>query len=337
MNYKGAEGLEFGGGNTKLDPAVLAELPAGCTVLSTDGHGVSFWANTARIDVRLTDETEQSFFIKVLSGETGKNMVQAEFESMNAIHSVLPDFAPKPIAYGPYQTLSETYFFLCEFRDMTDELPDPNEFTARLAYLHQQSISPTGKFGFHTTTYAGNLPQMVEWEERWEIFFAKSLRQAFDLEIAAKGSDPELEELIPVLFDKVIPRLLRPLESDGRSVKPSLVHGDLWYANAGLDASTGRSLIFDACCFYAHNEYEFGQWRPACNRFDEKFLQAYHQRLKPSQPEEDYEGRLDLYKLRFNTHVSALFFENQTLREQVLGDIRDLVQRYGGDAGKPPN
>ena len=104
------------------------------------------------------------------------------------------------------------------------------------------------------TTYTGNLPQINEWEASWEIYFTKSMRLALELEIKAKGPDPELDKLVPVLFEKVIPRLLRPLESDGRSVKPSLVHGDLWYANSGIDVATGESLIFDACTFYAHNE-----------------------------------------------------------------------------------
>ncbi|KAK4209028.1 protein-ribulosamine 3-kinase, chloroplastic [Rhypophila decipiens] len=335
MNYSGAPGLEIGGGSI-LDPAVMANLPAGSKVLSTEGHGVSFWANTGRIDVeiplpdRAGEFEDKCFFIKVLSGETGKNMVKAEYESMKAIHSVSPDFAPNPIAYGEYEILPGTFFFLCEFRDLLDELPEPDEFTGRLAALHQNSKSPTGNFGFHTPTYPGNLPQFVEWEDSWEVFFAKSLRQALDFEIKAKGRDDEMEALLPAIFDRVIPRLLRPLETDGRSVKPSLVHGDLWYANSGIDAESGGSLIFDACCFYAHNEYEFGQWKPACNRFDDKYLEAYHQRVNRSAPEEDYDGRLDLYKLRFNVHVSALFFDNQTLRKQVLGDIRDLVIRYGG-------
>jgi len=60
-----------------------------------------------------------------------------------------------------------------------------------------------------------------------------------------------------MLFDKVIPRLLRPLETNGRTVKPCLVHGDLWYGNAGVNAGTNASLVFDACCFYAHNECWF--------------------------------------------------------------------------------
>ncbi|GAB1200665.1 hypothetical protein APSETT444_010039 [Aspergillus pseudonomiae] len=138
---------------------------------------------------------------------------------------------------------------------------------------------------------------MNEWEDSWEVFFAKNMRMALDLEIKAKGPDPELDYLIPILFDKVIPRLLRPLESDGRSVKPSLVHGDLWYGNSGIDVQTGEPLMFDACSFYAHNEYEFGQWRPVCNRFGEEYLAAYHSYVQKSAPEEDYDGRLDLYKL----------------------------------------
>jgi fructosamine-3-kinase len=183
-------------------------------------------------------------------------IVHGEFESMSAIHRVLPRFVPKPIAYGTYSTDPDTHFFICEFRDMTKDMPDPDQFAAALSTLHQKSQSPTGMFGFHVTTYAGNLPQMVTWDKSWESFFAKSLRNALDQEIDVKGSDEEFDVLIPALFNKVIPRLLRPLESDGRTVKPCLVHGDLWYANSGIDASTGEPLLFDACCFYAHNECE---------------------------------------------------------------------------------
>ncbi|KAJ5319961.1 hypothetical protein N7508_000244 [Penicillium antarcticum] len=159
------------------------------------------------------------------------------------------------------------------------------------------SVSPTGKFGFYITTYAGNLPQFVAWEDSWEAFFAKTMRQALDLEVERKGPSEELDTLSHSLFGKVIPRLLGPLESDGRIVKPSLIHGDLWYANAGIDVDNDRPLVFDACCFFAHNEYEFGQWRPACNRFGDEYVAAYSTFTQISPPEEDFEGRLDLYRL----------------------------------------
>jgi hypothetical protein len=60
--------------------------------------------------------------------------------------------------------------------------------------------------------------------------------------------------LLPALFDKVIPRLLRPLESNGRKVEPSLVHGDLWYGNAAVIDETGDPIVFDPSSFWAHNE-----------------------------------------------------------------------------------
>lgn len=198
----------------------------------------------------------------------------------------------------------------------TDVMPDPHKFAARLSKLHEESNSPDGKFGFHVTTYAGNLPQFVGWEESWEVFFAKSMRYALDLEIGRKGASEELDVLSRALFERVIPRLLRPLESDGRKVKRSLVHGDLWYANAGVDVGSGEPLVFDACCFFAHNECqssyktlatadadeieledEFGQWRPACNKFGDEYIAAYHKFAPPSPPKEDFEGRLDLYRL----------------------------------------
>lgn len=285
-------------------------------MISTEDHGVSIWASTGRIDVELADGTLQSFFIKVISKDVGKNMVHGEFESMKAIHTLLPCFAPKPIAWGTYETIMDTHFFLCQYREMIDEMPDPYKFTALLADLHENSESTNGKFGIHITTYCGNLPQTNEWETSWETYFTKNMRWALKLELEAKGPNPELDILVPALFDKVIPRHLRPLESEGRFVKPSLVHGDLWYANSGIDVGTGESLIFDACSFYAHNECkskepsgcnsiddahmledEFGQWRPICNRFGAEYLAAYRSYIRVSPPVEDYDGRLDLYKL----------------------------------------
>ncbi|KAJ5953998.1 hypothetical protein N7501_008277 [Penicillium viridicatum] len=55
------------------------ELPEGCKVTSTENHGVSFWAQTGRIDVLLRDGTPQSFFIKAISKELGMNMTRVNF------------------------------------------------------------------------------------------------------------------------------------------------------------------------------------------------------------------------------------------------------------------
>ena len=75
------------------------------------------------------------------------------------------------------------------------------------------------------------------------------------LEREPQGPSEELEELCEPLLEKVIPRLLRPLETGGRHIEPCLVHGDMWYGNVSSETDTGEPIVFDATAVYAHNEY----------------------------------------------------------------------------------
>lgn len=82
-----------------------------------------------------------------------------------------------------------------------------------------------------------------------------------DLDAKARGESEELKRLEGDFFEKVIPRLLRPLEDEnlGRSVKPVLLHGDLWIGNAGMEENRtkeGNCVLFDSSAFYGHNECE---------------------------------------------------------------------------------
>ena len=64
------------------------------------------------------------------------------------------------------------------------------------------------------------------------------MKRMLTLERAAQGPSPELDELVPKLYEKVIPRLLRPLEIGSNPMEPLLIHGDLWYGNCCTDSST---------------------------------------------------------------------------------------------------
>lgn len=81
-------------------------------------------------------------------------MLRGEYESSKIIYNLMNDFLPKPYGFGKYKVSSPpTYFYLSEFVDMdVTAAPDPAEFTARLAQMHQLSESPTGKFGFSVQT-----------------------------------------------------------------------------------------------------------------------------------------------------------------------------------------
>lgn len=170
------------------------------------------------------------------------------------MQSISPDFVPKPIAWGSCKSWPDSHFYLCEFRNLGEELPEPPVFCQKLAELHKNGVSPNGKFGFHVVTYNGNLPQENGYTDTWEEFFANGLKHMLRLNFEAAGPSKQLEELIPSMFEKVIPRLLRPLETGGNSVTPSLVHGDLWCGNVAVDMNDDTPLAFDPSCFWAHNE-----------------------------------------------------------------------------------
>lgn len=182
----------------------------------------------------------------------GREALKGEFEGTSAIASITPDFVPTPIGWGTFKSSPDTHFYLCKFHDLAEELPDPGAFCAKLAKLHRSSSS--SKYGFHIVTYNGDLPQENSYTDTWEEFFANGLRHMFKLNLDRGGPCDELEQLMPAMFEKAIPRLLRPLETCGNSIKPSLVHGDLWCGNAAVDQETNQPLVFDPSCFWAHNE-----------------------------------------------------------------------------------
>jgi fructosamine-3-kinase len=102
--------------------------------------------------------------------------------------------------------------------------------------------------------YGGRNPQTFPVSKTWEECFSKGLDNIFDMEEKVQGADEEMRQLREGLMTKVIPRLLRPLETEGRTLIPTLVHGDMWQGNVAVDKATGRPIIFDATPLYAHHE-----------------------------------------------------------------------------------
>lgn len=214
-------------------------------------------------------------------------MIEGEFESLKAIHAVSPSFCPEPYYWGKLeQEEPESYFFLAEFREVGEQPPDPVRFTSRLAELHKNSQSPNGKFGFHTTTCHAKITQLTDcWEESWSVLYQKQLAHMIKLDEEKHGLWPEFQQLCKITAEKVIPRLLQPLQNDGRSIKPCLVHGNLWDENTATDMNTGEPFVFDASSMYAHSEYETGNWRAARHRLSAKsYIRNYKRYFAVSEP-----------------------------------------------------
>ena len=173
---------------------------------------------------------------------------------MTALHKTSPTLCPKPIAFGTYVSTPDVWFYLSEFVDMVDEAPSSDEFAQTIAELHKHGVDPDGMFGWPHPVFSGTSAQIFPLSKSWEETFSRGIQQTFALETASQGHDDELSRLETALVEKVIPRLLRPLQTEGRNIMPTLVHGDLWDGNVALDADTGDAIIFDPTAMYAHNE-----------------------------------------------------------------------------------
>jgi protein-ribulosamine 3-kinase len=227
-------------------------------------------------------------------------MMEGEFSSITTIYNLIPSFVPKPLAWGKFELASpDTYFFLCDFVEMSTDMPDPVKFCARVAELHRKGVSPTGKFGFHITTVHGKTEQPVSWDDNWTRYFTRLISHFFAKDLLSNGPWPEYEAAFKRLVDDVIPQVLDPLTSEGRSIRPSLVHGDLWEGNATTDLVTDEPMVFDAAAMYAHNEYELGMWRREIIGFGKPYFKQYLRNMPPSEPVEQWDDRNALYSLKF--------------------------------------
>ncbi|KAL4879790.1 NADP-dependent oxidoreductase domain-containing protein [Aspergillus karnatakaensis] len=308
MDFEAESGA---GQRLAIDALILSEIPFFNRPLTVTSHGSSAWASSFRIDV-CDNAIWESFFMKVSRGDHGREALRGEFESTTAIHAVVGDFSLKAIGWGSFKQLPGAHYYFCRFHELSDELPEPEDFCKEVANLHLKSEAPNGKFGFHIATYNGDLPQDNTYTDTWEQFFINGFKHMIKLNIIRGGPWPALEGLEAAMVEKVIPRLLRPLETAGRLTKPALVHGDLWCGNTAIDTSTDRPLIFDPSSFYAHNE---------------RYFNTYHSYVPKSAPEEDYDDCNALYSL-FNLQAAALFPEVGSFRDSVIDGMKTLVQKY---------
>jgi fructosamine-3-kinase len=220
---------------------------------------MSDYCNTYRIEVELPDGSSEVFFEKEGAGEKGRGCVESAFTSESATYEFAPEHVPRPVTMGTYKSHPDKHFFLAQFIEMIeDDIPRPESYMAAVAALHSRSMgkSPSGKFGFPVNTRFGDLEQDNSWTASWEEYWTRQMGDFLNREDAAHNGEPhkELERLRPLFFEKVLPRYLRPLESDGRSVTPCLIHADLWPGNVKYMSDGDTVCMYDACAMWAHNE-----------------------------------------------------------------------------------
>ena len=162
---------------------------------------------------------------------------------------------------------------------------------------HAQAI-----FGFPVTIFCGSTPQNNAYKSSWAEFYAENRLLTIGTIIEERhGSDNELRTWIEKTAVEVVPKLLRNghLGKD-RGILPVLVHGDLWSGNKGRgrleESGQIEDIIFDPSSCYAHSEYEIGIMK-MFGGFSASFFDEYHQLLPKTEPQKEYDDRVNLYQL----------------------------------------
>ncbi|KAI1455462.1 Fructosamine kinase-domain-containing protein [Annulohypoxylon moriforme] len=312
---------------TVLDQAILSALPAKCEVVSVTQHGKTNWSTGLRIDVEVDNE-EQQFFIKVVERPELVGMSEAEYEGQKALVTYIPNNAITPVGWGFLENDTSKSFFLTHFRHLRARSPPALQFLEIIKKLHLSSVSPTGKFGFHVTTFYGPPPMINDWTDNWEEYFTRQFRANLVYAQRERGENPELQTLAEEFIEKVIPRLLRPLQTGGRSIKPSLCHGNLWDGNIQIDVETKQPIIYDSCCFYGHNEMDLQCMGDPRYALGMEFIDLYKDEIGASEPRQDFYDRHALYALRNNICTAGMWPQWAPLLTTAKEEMRRLLSKY---------
>ncbi|ATY58610.1 Fructosamine Ketosamine-3-kinase [Cordyceps militaris] len=242
-----------------LDVSILAALPTGCEVISVTPHGDTHvsdlstnspfraeltdmeWSTGLRIDTR-SENGDKSYFVKIIDGEELVGMAEAEYEGQKAIAALIPENSVRPVSWGYMAGTRTRSWFLAEYRRLRAGPPALARLLPVVRRIHEGSAD---RFGFHVTSFFGPPPMQVGWLDSWEAFWVREFRSVLVFVEARLGGrrDAALQALADELVHKVAPRLLRPLQTGGRSIRPSLCHGDLWDGNIQVDADTGEPVL----------------------------------------------------------------------------------------------
>ncbi len=212
---------------------------------------------------------------------------------------------PKVIAY---KNIKNIEILLIEWIDMKNF--DQKKLGKGLGEMHLNSTESNPKiFGYPIEGFIGISDQKKGWEDNWIDCFL-NLRIIPQLSIL-KSNVLDVET-INTVKEKIKSELLI------HQPKNTLVHGDLWSGNVGVDKS-GKGVIFDPASWWADNEVDIAMTR-LFGGFRKEFYEEYH-KIFPLK--EGFEKRITIYNFYHILNHANIF--GGSYFNQVKDYVKEIV------------
>lgn len=208
------------------------------------------------------DSTRGPLFVK--HGDAANlQMFQAEVDGLAELSRARAVRVPDVLAIGEHDG---TAFLALEWIDLHGASASSEaKLGERLAAQHRVTQE---KFGWHRDNTIGSTPQANRLTDDW-VEFLREQRLLPQLALASKnGAGPDLIDSGYALCERLKHFFV------AYQPAPSLLHGDLWGGNWGVDAS-GHPVLFDPAVYFGDREADLAMTR-LFGGFGPSFYAAYH-------------------------------------------------------------
>ena len=204
-----------------------------------------------------------------------------------------------------YKNVKNIEILLMEWIDMQNL--DQKRLGKGLGEMHLKSAeSNPNMFGFPVEGFIGTTVQKKGWEDNWADCFL-NLRILPQLSILENN----------FLDNDTINKVKEKIKSELINHQPinSLIHGDLWSGNIGIEKS-GKGVIFDPASWWADNEVDIAMTK-LFGGFKKEFYEEYH-KIFPIK--KGFENRIIIYNFYYILNHANMFGGG------YLNQVKDYVK-----------
>ena len=236
------------------------------------------------------DGIPKKVFAKVNQGAAIK-VLESEFRSLQLVNKLYFGVYPKPLFFEKIDRLG---VLIMEFYEIA-ALDNINSRAAGNILAQQHKVTRE-QFGWEDDNFIGLTEQKNQWNDSWVDFFREQRLITMLALATEKGLNYASEQKVKLVIDRLDDLL-------DHHVVPSLVHGDLWSGNLGMDRQVNRPILFDPAPYFGDREVDLAMTE-LFGKQSMEFYQAYQDVLPV---ETGYENRKHIYNLYHALNHVVLF------------------------------